>query len=143
MGAFKVLGTLLVVLLSVAIQGCSKDNEGSGSTINAQAQTFTGNGINNCSTSIGSGSTFLFNIPYTTTDGVVIDKLLIKTTVSNGESDDNVTTVFTDSGSVITWANCFRFGSQDWGDFEVRLQSTDGTTSNPTRVRVNKPAGAN
>ena len=135
---------ILLIIGLAMISGCSSDdNDGPSSTITAQAQTFTVNGINNCNTSIGPGSTLVFTIPYTSTSGLSIEKLRIKTTVSNGESEEGVNNQITDNNSEVTWVSCFHFGLQDWVEYEVRLESSDGTLSNAVKTRVNKPNGAN
>ena len=133
----------IILLIGVTVLSCSKDDNGDSiATINAKTQTFTVNGINNCNTSSGSGSTFFFDIPYTTSTSSKIKQLQIKTIVSDGGSDSAINTKFTDENSTISWATCFRFGSQSWVEFEVVLEAQDGSKSNPTKVRVNKPNGA-
>ncbi|MCL6266778.1 hypothetical protein [Flagellimonas myxillae] len=122
--------------------GCSKDDDGSGSTITASTQTFELNGVNNCNTSSGSGSTFVMTIPYTSSEGVSIERLQITTKVSGGDTESKTNTQFTDNGNSIVWASCFRFGSQAWVEYEVRLEGSGGSSSNPTTVRITKPNGA-
>lgn len=134
---------MAVTLFLLALVACSKD-DGPNETISAQTQTFTINGVNNCDLSSGKGSSFVLTIPYTISDGAIISKLLIKTKVSDGSSEPEKTnTQFTDNGSTVTWASCFRFGSQTWVEYEVRLETANGTKSNASKVRVNKPSGAN
>lgn len=134
---------LLALIPIVANLSCSKDDEGPAASINAATQTFHLNGLNNCNTSTGNGSTLVMQIPYTSTEGAAISKLHIKTTVSDGGSADQTNTQFTDENSTITWAICFRFASQDWVEFGVQLEAVDGSVSNVSKVRVNKPSGAN
>ena len=62
-------------------------------------------------------------------------KLQIKPTVSDGGSDVAVNTTFTDENGIIGWAICFRFGSQDWVEFEVVLEAEDGSKSNASKVK--------
>ena len=143
-GRINLFISSMIVLLGVAIIGCSSDDDPNiNGSINAQAQTFTVNGINNCNTSIGDGSTLVFEIPYTTSDGINITKLLIKSTVSDGGTQDAVNTQFSNTNNVIGWVSCFTFGSQDWVEYGVRLEASDGSISNTSTVRVNKPNGAN
>lgn len=133
-----------ILLFVLVILSCSKDDNGGSSTsISAKTQTFAVDGMNNCSTSSGNGSTLLFDISYTSSTASMIKQLQIKTTVSDGGSDNKVNTTFTDKNSTISWATCFRFGSQDWVEFEVVLETQDGSKSDPSKVRVNKPSGAN
>lgn len=136
---------LTALLLTMLIVGCSNDDDGAASvmSISAKSQTFTVNGINNCNTSSGVGSTLLFDIPYTSPAGSKINKLQIKTTVADGGSEARINTKFTDNNGTISWASCFRFGSQDWVEYEVILEAEDGSVSNPSKVRVNRPDGAN
>ena len=138
----KKIVLLCLTFCFLFINGCGKDDDNSESKINAQSQTFDINGLNNCNTSLGTGSTFVLEIPYSAPDGLTINRLLIKSTVSDGTSDDDVNTQFTDNGNTITWAVCFHFGSQEWVEYEVRLESADGKTSNISKVRINKPDGA-
>ena len=132
----------LVFIFLFIVVGCKKDDN-AGLFINAEPQTFTVNGINNCNTSSGKGSTFVLDIPYTASPGLVIQQLKIKTRVSDGGSDEAVNTMFSDNGSTISWASCFRFGSQSWAEYEVQLESSGGVRSNPTTVRIDRPNGAN
>ncbi len=134
---------LFCTAILLFVVGCSKDDEGSNSSITASAQSFELNGTNNCNTSSGSGSTFVMTIPYTSSDGVKIERLQIKTKVSDGGSESKTNTQFTDNGNSIVWASCFRFGSQDWVEYEVTLEGTGGSSSNVTKVRIDKPVGAN
>ncbi|SHG78292.1 hypothetical protein [Flagellimonas flava] len=120
---------------------CSKDDEGTKLSITANTQTFEVNGINNCNTSSGTGSTFVMTIPYTASEEVSIDRLQITTKVSDGGSESKTNTQFTDNGSTIVWASCFRFGSQDWVEYEVRLEG-GGSSSNAATIRIDKPNGA-
>ena len=138
----QVLGFSIMVLLLAIVIGCSKDDDPNFS-ISAETQTYTVNGINNCYTPKGAGTAFVFEIPYSSETNSAINKLQIKTTVSDGDSDVDVITTFTDEDGIIGWYVCFRFGSQDWAEFEVVLETEDGSKSNPTKVRVNKPSGAN
>lgn len=138
--SLRLTAIMLFVLLLI---GCSKD-DGPNETISVQTQTFLVNGINNCDLSSGKGSALVFTIPYTVSDGVTISKLLIKTKASDGSSEpEKVNTQFTDNGNTITWATCFRFGSISWVEYEVQLESSNGTKSSVSIVRVNKPSGAN
>ncbi|MEK6152737.1 hypothetical protein WIW50_05735 [Flavobacteriaceae bacterium 3-367] len=137
----RLKASLLLVLVLVA---CSKSDEGeAAASINVQASTFLVENVNTCSTSLGAGTVLSFKTPYSTSQNLTIQKMLIKTTVSNGESKDATNTKFTDTGENIEWVSCFTFGSQDWVEYEVRLESTDGSVSNVSKVRVNKPSGAN
>ncbi len=136
------LNNYFLIGILLFIVGCSKDDDGSGSSINASSQTFELNGINNCSTSLGTGSTFVMTIPYSSSNGISIQRLQINTKVSDGGSESSTNTQFTDNGSSIVWASCFTFGSQNWVEYEVRLEGSNGATSNPSTVRINKPSGA-
>lgn len=138
-----ILKMVVLAIFAFATVSCSKNEDVPVTAISAKAQTFTVNGINDCNTSSGSGSTLAFDIPYTSSSSSKINQLQIKTTVSDGGSDNKINTKFTDENNTISWATCFRFGSQDWVEFEVVLEAQDGTMSNPSKVRVNKPSGAN
>ncbi|WP_190810532.1 hypothetical protein [Flagellimonas sp. S3867] len=138
----KKIKNILVCTAAFLFVNCSKD-DGPNTSITASAQTFELNGLNNCNTSSGSGSTFVMTIPYTSSDEVDIQRLQIKTKVSDGGSENKTNSQFTDNGSSVVWASCFRFGSQTWVEYEVTLEGSEDTSSNATTVRINKPAGAN
>ncbi len=135
--SYSIFAAFLILFLS-----CSNDDDTPAVTINASAQTFELNGTNNCNTSLGTGSTFVMTIPYTASNGVSIERLQIDTRVSDGGIESGINTQFTDNGSSIVWATCFRFGTQDWVEFEVRLEGNDGSVSNISSIRINKPNGA-
>ena len=129
---FHILTILLLVLINM---GCSKDDDEMPSPIVLKTQTFEINGLNNCNTSTGIGSTYFLYIPYTAPAGTTIVKLYRITRVSSGESKSDESTVFQNKNNVIEWATCIRFGSLTWMEFEIRMEAADGT--------LNKPAGAN
>lgn len=137
---FQMMVIIATLMLNVY---CSKSDDGSNISIEAKTQTFSLNGINNCNTPSGNGSTFVMKIPYSTATGTTISKLHIKTVVSDGDNKTSVNTLFTDENNTITWVSCFRFGSQDWVEFEVVLEAEDGSKSNPSKVKINKPNEAN
>ena len=139
--SFSILTILLLVFFSI---GCSKNSDDEmASPIQLKTQTFEIIGINDCNTSLGKGSTIFLYIPYTAPAGTSLKKLHRKSKVSNGESNEDVTTVFVDENNIIEWATCFRFGSQTWVEFEIKMEAEDGTLSNPSTVRINKPSEAN
>lgn len=141
---FKMIQILITAaLFGFVLAGCSKDDDGGDGPIKAQKTTVTIDGVNNCSTSLGDGTILSLVTPYVVTDGLVITKIRLKATVSNGESEESTTTNFTDTGSTIELEGCFTFGSQQWVEYELRLEVTGGLLSNPSTIRVNKPIGAN
>lgn len=142
-GKVKIVCTLILLAMLIAVTGCSKDDDEIESLVVLKAQTFEIIGLNDCSLSSGSGSTTFLYIPYSAPSGTILKKLHRKTTVSSGESNEDVTTVFSDENNTIEWATCLRFGSQTWMEFEIRMESENGALSNPSVVRINKPAGAN
>jgi len=133
---------LTATLFLIMLVSCSND-DGVDSLIRAEKTTVTIDGVNNCSTSIGDGTVLSLVTPYTAPDGLTITKMRIKARVSNGDSEESVNTNFTDTGSTIVWVGCFTFGSQEWVEYEVRLETADGSLSNPSTIRINKPNGAN
>ncbi len=140
----KTMERVAVVLFLMLAVGCSKDDDGgSGVLITVQASTFEIGAINDCTTSLGDGTRLSFETPYTTDPGVKISKMQVKTTVSDGDTKDQVNTNFTDTGTHIKWALCFTYGPQAWVEYEVRLEASDGSVSNISKVRVAKPSGAN
>ena len=139
----NLLSILVMVFLMLTGISCSNDDDGMVSPIQLKTQTFEIQGLNNCNTATGQGSTVFLYIPYTATAGTTLLKLRRKSTVSNGESSNDVTTVFKVENSIIEWATCIRFGSQTWMEFEIVMEAADGTLSNPSTIRINKPSGAN
>ena len=135
--AFSILITLILV---AAIMGCSKsDDGGSDVPVKAGKLSVTIDGVNNC-----NGGTILdFKLPYTLSQKIEIKRLNIKTKLSNGSSDDFIDATFNDTGSTITFSQCTVFGTVSWVDYEVRLESDNGALSNSSKIRVNKPNGAN
>jgi len=133
---------IAVLLLFTVILGCKKDDEGTSFFVTTSNSNFTITAINNCDTSSGTGTILRVNTPYQLSDGQSIEKLLIRTTVSNGDSEENIVGTFQDDGSKTTFANCFRFGSQDWVEFQIRLESSEGVISNASTIRIDKPNGA-
>lgn len=134
---------IFAVLFLGVLAACNKDDDSPDLFINATTSNLTVNdGINDCNTSLGDGTTLRIEIRYTASPELSIDRLKVKTRVSNGESEEATTNSFNDDESKIIAFNCFHFGSQDWVEFEVRLESNAGVTSNPTTVRINKPNGA-
>ncbi len=136
----RILGILLLVLTA---SNCSKDDDDMASPVVLKTQTFVIQGTNNCNTSTGTGSTIFLYIPFTAPDGTAIKKLHRITRVSTGDSKEDVSTVFKNENNTIEWATCIRFGSLTWMEFEVRMEAADGTLSNASIVRINRPAGAN
>ena len=134
--------TSLLYLCFLLTCACSSDDDAGATSIQAQQQTADIGNLNNCNTSIGTGTILEFAIPYTASTGTIIEQLQIQTRVSDGGSDSGINTLFTDIASEIVWVSCFRFGSQSWVEYEVRLESQDGTLSNPVTTRVDRPAGA-
>ncbi len=131
------ISVLLIVM--AAITGCSKSDDSAESPINAGKLSLTIDGVNNC-----NGGTILdFSLPYTVSQNFKIKQLNIKTVLSNGSSDNFKDATFTDNGSKIGFSQCTVFGTISWLDYEVQLQAEDGTLSNFSKVRVNKPSGAN
>ena len=132
---------LVAVILIFLISSCGEDDAAT-SSISTQATTFEFNALNNCNTSSGKGTVFFFETPYTITPGVTVKTMHIKTFVSNGDSDEKTNNIFTNENNVIEFATCFRFGSQTWFEYHVQLEGSDGSLSNPSVIRVNKPGGA-
>ena len=138
---FRFVWVVAVLLLL----GCSKDDEGgTSSSLKAGAHTFELNGLNSCNSPGGpAGSIFIMSVTYTAEGGVTVKRIHVETLVSSGEGDTASTATFTDNGSAITYAKCFRFGPVDWVEYTVRLEGSDGTMSNGVKVRIDKPNGAN
>lgn len=133
---------MLVIIAALLVLSCAKDDEGSSFLVTISDSNFTITSINNCSTSSGAGTILRVNTPYQLSEGQTIERLLIRTMVSNGETEENTVTTFQDDGSKTTFANCFRFGSQTWVEFQIRLESSEGVVSNTSTIRINRPNGA-
>jgi len=140
---YKKLWWFMLLIIAVLITvSCSKDDEGTSFFVTTSNSNFTITSINNCSTSSGPGTILRVHTPYQLSDSQTIEKLLIRTMVSNGETEENSVTTFQDDGSKTTFANCFRFGSQAWVEFQIRLESSEGVISNTSTIRIDKPNGA-
>ena len=136
----KIVTLLLLVLILVS---CNKDDDSSSEFINVVSVSYDfTNGINNCSNPNGTGSVLFFKINYEVSEGIEIMKVLTHIELSGGESEDFEDLTFGDNGNQIERADCFRFGSNTWVDYRIRLESVDGIVSNSKTVRVDKPAGA-
>ena len=112
------------IFITLLLLGCSKDDDGGGSSssLKASATSFTLDGVNNCDTSLGTGTLLFFETPYTASESLNVNRLLVNTKVSNGETEESSTTTFQDNGSAINWVVCFTYGTQDWVEYEVRLR---------------------
>ena len=130
---------LLIVCLAFS---CGDDDDGTSGSIQADQSTVLIGDLNNCSVSSGTGTIFQFTIPYTATAGITIEQLRITTRVSNGDSINATNTMITDNGSEIGWATCFRYGTTNWVEYDVQLEGDDGSLSNVTTIRVERPTGA-
>ena len=137
----KKLITMLLLVLTVI--GCKKSDDSPSEFVNALSATYDFTmGLNNCTNPNGTGSVVFLKVNYEVSDGLIIKKVLTHIELSGGESEDYEDLTFDDDGIQIERADCFRFASNTWVDYEIRLESVNGIVSNPKTVRVDKPTGA-
>ena len=134
-----------MLLLLLALMGCSKSDDGEEkASIDVKITTSSFDTINMCDIGSGNnGTLFVFTISYTKLSVSEVDKVLFDVEWSNGDKDSAVETNFTDNGTSVVYDWCYRFGSLSWVEINQRLVSKDGTISNISKVRVNKPSSAN
>lgn len=132
-----------VLLLIIAIFGCSKDDPKPAVFIKTDDTQVTFNNINTCH--MGGGvyyTEFFFIIPYETSSGVEIEKILYSVTPS-ATPVENEKTTFADDGSEIYFSLCFKFWNASNFDFTSSLVSKDGVKSKASTVTIDRPTGAN
>jgi hypothetical protein len=134
---------MTMFLLLILLIGCKKSDDSPSEFVNAlsAAYDFT-MGLNNCTNPNGTGSVLFLRVNYEVSDGLEIKKVHTHIQLSGGESEEFEDLTFDDDGIQIERADCFRFGSNTWVDYEIRLETTNGIVSNARTVRVNKPTGA-
>lgn len=134
---------MTVMLLVFVLIGCKKSDDNSSEFVNALSASFDfTQGLNNCNNPNGTGSVVFLKVNYEVSDGLEIKKVLTHIELSGGETDDFEDLTFDDDGIQIERADCFRFASNTWVDYEMRLETVNGLVSNPKTVRINKPTGA-
>ena len=133
------LGILVLLLLVFISIGCSQDED---NDLFIKINTLNSNipDVNNCNSGNGIGSGISLKALYTSSPGLTINKIHIKSTWSNGDTDSDVDLTFQDDGDSIDFGQCVRYEQQGWIEFEIRLEA-NGTVSNPATIKVNKPSG--
>ncbi|NAS10875.1 hypothetical protein [Poritiphilus flavus] len=144
-GKWTIFLYLVVAVLSVS---CSKDDDGNNSDSRIQLGQLSLDLEGDCNHSSGVvGTDLKITIPYSGTKDDVISRLLVKLSPSSDPTDDlsfNYNGLpLTDGSGTLSWDGCWRFGNNDWFDFELRIETADGTISSPAVIRVNRPNGAN
>lgn len=72
-----------------------------------------------------------------------IDKIIFDLKWSDGDVGNGVKTSFNDMGQSIEYDWCYKFGTEEWVEITHRLVTKQGTISNPSIIRINKPEGPN
>ena len=141
----KHTSVLFLFVFCIAACSCSKKNDEPVPPIAAEPASITSTGsINGCVTSIGSGSMFYFVIPYKAPAGTVIDKFQYTIKASDGTKKDHQFNTTDGTDSFLNAGSCVRFGpGVTWVELTFILNSTNGLKSNPSTLRINRPAGAN
>lgn len=136
-------GITLLMLAGLMALGCSKDDDSAG-TLEAMPPEVAFTALNTCD--IGGcclATEFDFTISYESSNGSEINKITVSIQWSDGDTDTFETNDFTDSGTVVTYDWCYRFSESEWVDVTHVLVGKDGSKSNSSMVRVNKPEGGN
>ena len=136
-------GLAIVTLTGFLVLGCSKDDDSAG-VLEAMPTEVTFTALNTCD--IGGcclATEFDFTISYESSNGSKINKIMVSIIWSDGDTDTFETDDFNDSGTVITYDWCYRFSDSEWVDVTHVLVGKDGSKSNSSLVRVDKPEGGN
>ncbi|WP_157941166.1 MULTISPECIES: hypothetical protein [Arenibacter] len=137
------MNILAILLLVFTNMSCNKSDDDNGLFINIATMSSEIPALNNCDSGKGTGTGTLINVDYSSSPGLVIEKIHIKTSWSNGEGGNAVDLTFENDGSIVEFGECIRYEELSWIEYEVRLEASDGTLSNPSTIRINKPSGAN
>ena len=131
---------ICIALLSTFLfSGCGDSDD-----ITANSSSFSFIQLNTCD--IGSGdlaTRFNFRVNYDAALDVQISKVLFDIEWSSGDSDSAETSSIDDLATSVEYSWCYRFGSEDWVEITHRLVTSNGTESNESVVRIDKPDGAN
>ncbi len=134
---------LLCSLFCAVLISCSKKSDKVDPFITTQPATITSIALNGCTLSSGNtGTRFYYSILYKVSPGVVIDKVEYTSEYSNGSKFTSEYAVTDGTSGTISRSICIRFASATWGDFNFTLVSSTGLKSNPSSIRIDKPAGA-
>ncbi len=137
-GIFFLSAMLFVLLINIK---CNKEDD-----VNTPPKenkiNYKITGVNQCSTAVGIGTSFNISIHYKPLGGTVNNIFFTQTSVSDGVWE-SAFHGFTNNKNIITFKDCFRFEANTWVDYEVIINSSDGSKSSPFYIRVNKPPGAN
>ena len=138
-----IAGWTLIVFISATLS-CSKDDDPK-MDIETQPTEVSFIKVNTCYVGGGVYNTeFNFIIPYqTSSPDIEIEKIHYSVSVAGtflGEKDDYS---FDDDGSEISFGFCIQFDGAPGIDFTSSLISKDGRQSKPSKVKIDRPAGAN
>ena len=135
---------MVATLFVMVLANCSNDDTESADSITIKAATASFEAVNTCALASGSNGTgFQFTIPYTKTGKKEISFVTVNLEWPTAQSSSSVESNFTDNGTSLTYNRCYRFADQDWVEITHYLVLEEGNGSNPTTLRVNRPAGAN
>ena len=141
---FPMLSSHLRIFSLLALCICLFVSCGGDDDVTANTSTVTFDELNMCD--IGSGlmaTRFNFRIDYETAEGIEVSKIEFELEWTSGDSDEAETSSFVDMGTHVEYSWCYRFGSEDWVEITHTLVASDGSKSNTSVVRINKPEGAN
>lgn len=137
----KIMAAVLFILV---LASCSKDDEGPSDSITAKAATSSFEAVNTCPMASGSnGTNFHFTIPYSKSSKSEISFITVKLEWPTAPTSSSVASNFTDNSTSLTYSRCYRFADQDWVEITQYVVLEGGIGSNPSKVRVNRPEGAN
>lgn len=132
---------IMVILFLFLVMACSDDEEDAPSIVLGALRV---ENPNFCTHSSGTGGRYDIIIPYSGTQDDVLRNILFEGTLDDGTSSTGVRNQFEgfqleDGNGELNWGDvCLGFADSAWLDFEVRIETTDGTISSAASIRFNR-----
>lgn len=139
----RVMATFLLVMV---LASCSKDDAAPESSIRLGALSLSENGDCNHSSGV-TGTSFGILIPYSGTQDDTLIRILYKLIPEGGDAIERTANYndfsLKDGSGEMTWNSCLRFFDVSFIDLEIRIETADGIISSVSKIKINKPDGAN
>lgn len=135
----KAVMALLVLFLS---QACSDDDDND--AISIILGELRVENPEPCAHSSGTGGSYDIIIPYSGTQDDILKNILFEGTLDDGTTSSGVRDSFEgfkleDGNGELNWGNvCLGFSDSNWLDFEIRIETIDGTISSASKIRLNR-----